>query len=221
MEDVPRVIGLGGARVEIGDRLPIEDDAVMNVVLSVSQFLQTRSILWDGEERAMVTVIDRIYVDEKANVTCILGDLQVYLGGNANMEEKLLLMSDILPKLADRTGTIYLDNYSDSVENPSYVFREGVLLLTPGVYDVEVLDYEEEPETLSAEEMSFAETGDGTEAAETSGSAEETQAEGEQTAETEAENEPETTAAETAEHVDGDGVDDIPEDYVGGDGYGH
>ena len=241
VEDVPRVIGLGGegVRLRVGDTLPVEDDSILKVLLSVSQFLQTRDVEWGGETRRLVSLIDRIYVDRKGNVTCILGDLQIYLGGSADMEEKLLLMSDILPKLTARRGTVYLDNYSDSVENPSYVFRENVLMLTPGEYDQEVFETEAEtapPETTAAPERTTA-------AADTA-PAEETAAEmpavqlpeetaetaagaGEDGEQTAAAQQPETEAAETAaqagadeeDWIDGNEVDDIPEDYVGGDGY--
>ena len=205
-EHVPRVLGLSGGRIVMNEKLPVENESVFQVVLSVSQFLQSRSILWEEEEQPLVELIDTIHVDKYGYVTCILGDLQVYLGNSRNMEEKLLTMSDVLPHLEGLRGTVYLDNYNEAESSPSYVFRERQwkVIVTPQEAAAEAWETDPVPVTAAPVTEAVEAVPEESVVEVIPGSA----AEG-------AGQEPAASQA-----VDGDGVDDIPEDYVGGDGYG-
>ena len=222
MEDVPKVLGLSGGRIQLGYRLPVSRESIFQAVLSVSQFLQSHSIVWGETEAPLVKLVDAVYVDESANTTCILEDLQIYLGGTRNLEEKLLIMSDMLPKLYGRGGTVYLDNYSESQSGTSYVFKEGSWKLN--VSQVEADDWEPDPvpettpeETLEAIELNASEEEEAEDGSREEVEAEILQPEDDLDGLTVLDEEEE----EDRPPVDGDGVDDIPDDYVGGDGYGH
>ena len=47
----------------------------------------------------------------------------VQLGTGENMQEKLFLMADMLPELAGREGTLYLDNYREGSGGSGYIFK--------------------------------------------------------------------------------------------------
>lgn len=123
MEDVPEVSGLATDYIVLGDRLPVEDESIFQEVLNVTQYLQSAEIVWEEEERTLVSLLDVIRVDDEGNVTCVFGEISVYLGSYEDMEEKLLEMTSILPELNGRSGTLYLDTYEANAENPAYVFK--------------------------------------------------------------------------------------------------
>ncbi len=123
MDNVPEVTGFSTDYIVLGERLPMEEENVFQEVLNVTQYLQTHSIDWEGEERLLVSLVDTIRLDSGGGVTCVFGEIGVYLGGYEDMEEKLLEMTDILPELAGRKGTLYLDTYDETSENTTYVFK--------------------------------------------------------------------------------------------------
>ncbi|MDD6213079.1 MAG: cell division protein FtsQ [Clostridiales bacterium] len=123
MENVPCVTGLQTDYIVLGDKLPVEDDSIFQTVLNITQYLQETEILWDEENRLLVSLVDSIHVETNGNVICRIGDIEVSLGSNKDMEEKLLEMTNILPELEGRKGTLYLDTYDENVDHPTYIFK--------------------------------------------------------------------------------------------------
>ncbi len=123
IENVPQITGISTERVALNEKLPIKDESILHEVLNISQFLQVTSIRWKGAETPLMSLVETVDIDESGHATCRMGEISVYLGDAKNMEEKLLTMADILPELEGREGTLYLDNFSPTDDNPSYVFR--------------------------------------------------------------------------------------------------
>lgn len=165
IDNVPQFTGLPTDHVALNEELPIKDASILHEVLNISQFLQVSSITWNGTETPLMSLVETVYIDEDGHATCRLGTLEVYLGDGKNMEEKLLTMADILPNLYGMYGTLYLDSFSPSDNNPSYVFQEKNALDSEENTDSE--DGEETSEVEDASEDEDASdqenTGDGEE----------------------------------------------------------
>jgi len=121
-EDVPKVEGLDTEGIALYKKIPAEEK-VLREILQVSQFLKTREIRWGGVTAPLYACVDLIEVDEHGNITCELGNVSVFLGGQNDMEAKLTEMADILPELYGREGTLYLNTYNEHAEDPAYVFK--------------------------------------------------------------------------------------------------
>ena len=123
LEDVFEVSGLGVDHAVVGEKLPVSDSNVIDTVLAISQFLRKESIQRKQQETKLAELTKRIrFGGEGATVE--LEDIRVFLGGSEQMDGKLFLMADILPELAGRRGTLYLDNYQAGAVRPHYIFKE-------------------------------------------------------------------------------------------------
>lgn len=123
LEDVFEVTGLGVAHAVVGEKLPVADSNVIDTVLTIGQFLKKESIRWKNEEKRFSELATRIRFSSEG-VFVELEDVEVFLGGDENMDAKLFLMADILPELAGRKGVLYLDNYQAGAIHPHYIFKE-------------------------------------------------------------------------------------------------
>nr|MBQ6242522.1 hypothetical protein [Lachnospiraceae bacterium] len=123
VEGVFEVTGLGVDYAVVGEKLPVADSTAIDSVLTITQFLKKESIRWNGTETKLADLAQRIRFSSDG-VSVDLGDIEVLLGSAENMDAKLFLMEDILPELAGRKGTLYLDNYQTGTVRPHYVFKE-------------------------------------------------------------------------------------------------
>ncbi len=131
IEDVFEVTGLAVSHAVVGEKLPVTDSNVIDTVLSISQFLKTETIQWNGEETRLADLAEKIRFSSEG-VSVSFGDIDVLLGSADSIDSKLFLMADILPELAGRKGTLYLDNYQSGAVRPHYVFKESEPEAQPG-----------------------------------------------------------------------------------------
>ena len=54
-----------------------------------------------------------------------MGEIRVLLGGNEDMEQKVMSLKDILPALSGRKGTLDLSEFKGRKEKEAYIFREN------------------------------------------------------------------------------------------------
>lgn len=114
IEDVPYIEGLAfdAAKVEIREKLPVEDDGIFERIVEVSGSLKKYGLTPD-------------------RITCTDGSIQLYFGvvevllGQSGYDEKLEQAGVILPKLAelypDTAGTLHLENYTSESESIRFV----------------------------------------------------------------------------------------------------
>lgn len=114
IEGTPYIEGLtfDTAKVEIGKKLPVEDDTIFEKIVEVSKNLKKYGLTPD-------------------RMSCSEGDIQVYFGivevllGSGDYEEKLQQVQPILDKLAERypdtAGTLHLENYDVDSESIRFV----------------------------------------------------------------------------------------------------
>ena len=123
LEDVFEVSGLGVDHAVVGEKLPVSDSNVIDTVLTISQFLRKESVRWKQQDTKLADLTKRIRFSGEG-ATIEMEDIQVFLGDSEQMDGKLFLMADILPELAGRRGTLYLDNYQAGTVRPHYIFKE-------------------------------------------------------------------------------------------------
>lgn len=100
------------AKVELGKKLPVEDDTIFGKIVEVSKNLKKYELIPD-------------------KMACADGSIQIYFGvvevllGRGNYEEKLQQVPPILSKLAelypDTAGTLHLENYDPEAESIRFV----------------------------------------------------------------------------------------------------
>lgn len=120
---VPQVTGLDVDYVVLSEKLPVENETIFQELLQMSQFFSTTKLEWNGEEILLIEQIDRIHFNSSDDVFCYIGEIEVSLGSSQAMEGKLQEMTDILPKLFGRRGTLHLETYDETLKNPSYIFK--------------------------------------------------------------------------------------------------
>ena len=104
-EGIPLVTGFEFDYVVMGEKLPVEDEAIFKNVMNITNLLDKY------EMRA-----DRIYFASKSEITVFFGKIKVVLGDPKNIEEKIMNLPEILSKLEGQTGTLNLENYTKDTD---------------------------------------------------------------------------------------------------------
>ena len=110
---IPEVKGLKFSSVSLYKALPVENKGVFQDILNLSSSLQQEKITCDYIEYSGTQAIIHV------------GEIRVLLGGNEDMEQKVMSLRDILPALEGRKGTLDLSEFKGKKEKEAYIFREN------------------------------------------------------------------------------------------------
>lgn len=104
-------------RINVGDivlykKLPINDELIFSDILNLTQMLSVKEIY-----------ADYIEYNSSDDISIIIGDIKVELGKMSEINEKILILSDILPKLEGLSGYLYL-NVSKESNSGTYTFKK-------------------------------------------------------------------------------------------------
>lgn len=102
-EGVPQITGLSFDHAVLNKPLPVEDAAVFGKILTITKTLTKYSLS-----------ADRIYFDAKEEVTLYFGSVKVVFGDDSLLDEKIMLLQSLLPKLEGKSGTLNLQNYDEN-----------------------------------------------------------------------------------------------------------
>lgn len=113
LQGIPLITGLRFGHIVLHRPLPVENAAIFDEILNLSQVLAVYGIS-----------VDAIHYnsDHKARLT--IRDLVVELGDHTDMNGKVSELNDILEEYSDLSGTLYLDTYDESNNDPMYRFQE-------------------------------------------------------------------------------------------------
>lgn len=101
---VPQITGLEFDHVVLGEQLPVENPEVFTGILNMTKLLEKYEL--DSE---------KIYFQSSGDITVYFGDVKVLLGNDdATLEDKLMLLPELLPNLEGRNGTLQMESYSES-----------------------------------------------------------------------------------------------------------
>lgn len=105
---VPQVTGVTFDHVVLYEPLPVEDSSIFQQILSITQILSKYDIL-----------TDKIFFSNMKDITLYFDNVRVKLGSE-NLEEKIMRLQHILPRLEGMSGVLQMENYDDESENITF-----------------------------------------------------------------------------------------------------
>ena len=111
LEGIPWITGLNFGQIVLNKPLPVENQQIFEQIMNLTQVLSIYEIK-----------ADQIKYDSSGNATLIIGDIDVYLGDNKDMNGKISELHDMLPELEGMSGTLYLDTYDENNSGMWYSF---------------------------------------------------------------------------------------------------
>lgn len=103
---IPQVTGLTFDHVVMYEPLPVEDPGIFRSILSITQLVNKYNLS-----------TDRIYFGADGSLTLYFGDVRASLGMGDYLDEKIMILQDILPKLSGQKGTLRMENYTEDTKN--------------------------------------------------------------------------------------------------------
>ncbi len=102
MEGVPLIDGLSVKSAKTGQKLKGINTKKLNTILSVGKMLEK------SEQKP-----DRLVFNDMNQLVLYYGDVEVRLGDDENMDEKMNRLSGILPQLEGMEGILHLENITE------------------------------------------------------------------------------------------------------------
>lgn len=109
---VPEVRGFSFTEVVLGKQLPVEDDSIFNTLYSMNQMMNKDNI-----------PADFVLFDEEYNVYLFYGNIEVRLGQDDHLEDKMTALASIMPEMTGLSGTLHLEKY-ENIQN-GVVFKKS------------------------------------------------------------------------------------------------
>ncbi len=134
-EEVTKVTGLDVESAELYEKLSLTDESVFKTILTLTQLLQKYDL------RPEI-----IYLSDEG-IILSYGSIQVNLGSDTQLNEKILRLQQILPELEGQTGTLHMDTWSES--NNDIHFKAGELTEIP--VDRQTVPAKQQPFTVVTE----------------------------------------------------------------------
>ena len=100
--DVPKVTGVHCSEVVLYEKLPLEDESILRLLLNLTQTLKKYEL-----------EPDEIAFDEKEGAIVYYGDIRVIVGDEEKLSQKIIRLSHILPRLDGLAGTLHLENWTE------------------------------------------------------------------------------------------------------------
>lgn len=108
-QGIPQVTGLKFDHVILHEPLPVEKPEVFDEILNITQQLDKCGLS-----------ADKIYFDSDYQVTLVFGNARVALGDSKDVDEKIMKLQNILPNLANKSGTLDMREYSEDTKSYSF-----------------------------------------------------------------------------------------------------
>ena len=102
MEGVPLIDGLSVKSVKVGQKLKGINTKKLNTILSVGKMLEK------SEQKP-----DRLVFNDMNQLVLYYGEVEIRLGSDENMDEKMNRLSGILPQLEGMEGILHLENITE------------------------------------------------------------------------------------------------------------
>lgn len=99
-EGIPQVTGLKFDHVLLYEKLPVDNDEIFKKILTVTQIINKYQL-----------TADKIHFDDSYQLTVSFGDVRVFMGDDAFIDEKMMVLPYILPKLEGKSGMIDMQSY--------------------------------------------------------------------------------------------------------------
>lgn len=101
---VPEITGLSFDHMAVGEALPVKDPKVFSSILNLTKLLRKYELN-----------VDKIHFQPSGNVTLFFENVKVALGNDSGtLEDKLMLLPELLPNLEGMSGTLQMETYEES-----------------------------------------------------------------------------------------------------------
>lgn len=101
-KSIPLVAGLQFDYIVLYEPLPIENVAVFQTILELTQLFEKYEL-----------DISKIYFDTSYSITLYFDEVRVRIGGTDDLDAKILKLKYILPELEGEKGILYMEDYVD------------------------------------------------------------------------------------------------------------
>ncbi|WP_051538094.1 cell division protein FtsQ/DivIB [Butyrivibrio proteoclasticus] len=108
-DNVPEVLGLEFDHVIIHEKLPVENETVFAEILDITHLLSKYNLK-----------ADRIFFDSDYNVYLYFGGVEVSLGKEEYIDEKIIQLQYILPNLEGKNGILEMKDYDEGTKNVTF-----------------------------------------------------------------------------------------------------
>ena len=108
-DNVPEVMGLSFNYVIMHEKLPVDNQKVFEEILDITQLLSKYQL-----------EADRIFFDSEYNVYLYFDNVEVSLGTRDFIDEKVIQLQYILPKLEGKTGILEMKDFDDDTKNITF-----------------------------------------------------------------------------------------------------
>ncbi len=107
---VPQIKGLTFESVMLHEPLPVGNPDIFSEILKVTQLLDKYQL-----------TADQIFFSNKGNVTLYFGNVRVDMGGEANVDEKVMQLREIIPHLEGKSGILHMENFNKETTTVTFV----------------------------------------------------------------------------------------------------
>lgn len=118
IEGTTKISGLSVKTAKLYEKLPIENQSILRTLLNVTQLLDKYEL-----EPEM------IYVTENGQVLLSYGKIQVNVGENEYLNEKIIRLQKIMPQIEGMEGTLHLETWTETTTD--IYFEKGQLTEIP------------------------------------------------------------------------------------------
>lgn len=150
LDGVPEIYGLTFQSIALNEKIPVEDDSIFENILRLTQLLEKYELS-----------ADKIYLDQSGNMSVYFDNVRVTLGGDTYLDEKLSNLSQILPHLTGKNGTLKLADFTPETKYITFVDYDATTEDQTSSLDAQT------GEEATTEDTSETENGDATTGAST------------------------------------------------------
>lgn len=146
---IPPFSGIAISEPVVGKPLPVEDEDFLAFIEEASHLIQQSGLQ-----------PDEVHFDDKQELMLYFGARRVMLGGSSYLEEKLMELVNIYPKMEGLSGTLHMENYTPDTTAISFKKGErGEEELVIDLNKPEDEDAQEDATEEQTEEMNTAGSG--------------------------------------------------------------
>lgn len=102
-QDVPLITGLEVEKAELYEQLPVTDEGLYDTIVTLTKTLNKNEI-----------VPQEIRFGTRNTITLIFDSVNVNLGDDSALEDKIAALSSILGQLEGKSGTLYMEGYTEN-----------------------------------------------------------------------------------------------------------
>ncbi len=113
LDGIPWVTGMEFGHIVLHQPLPVENQEIFEKILSLTQVLSVNEV-----------GVDKINYNTFMEAELTIDEIRVELGDDSDLAGKVSELGDILPELEGLSGTLYLDSYDETNNNPMYTFKK-------------------------------------------------------------------------------------------------